>query len=121
MSENSGAILTGLFLHGEAQRKAQDAKYDADKKSRELQETNRELEESQEKISNLNNELEDEVALLQRHQNSLLEDFAIERDYRNKVVRMHNELLDENATLKEENEHYKKLLCKPMAEIAASN
>jgi DNA repair exonuclease SbcCD ATPase subunit len=120
MNDNSGTILTGLFVHGESQRKAQDAQHEQ-QKNKALQKENSDLQDTNNRTANLNDELEDEVALLQRHQQYLLEEFAKEREYRNMVVDKHNDLLDENAALKEENEKYKKMLCKPMAEIAAEN
>lgn len=120
MSESDGTLgaLGALYAIGEAQRKAQTADFNARLKNNQA---NEELGESIEKISNLNDELEDDVARQRRHKNHLLREFAKEREYRNEVVDMYNNLLDEHEDLKAENEKYKQLLCKPMAEIAAVN
>ncbi|MCC2962584.1 hypothetical protein LK540_19330 [Massilia sp. IC2-278] len=117
MSDNSANILTGLYLYGESQRKAQEA----DVKYSEVQGLNNSLQGSLDDAASLNNELEDEIGTLVRQKKHLLEEFAKERAYRNELVDLHDALLDKNEALAKEVEELKRLFRKPMPEIAEIN
>jgi hypothetical protein len=110
MDDNSGTILTGLYLYGEAQRKAQDAQYEADSRNKALVESADELQALNEKAVSLNGELEDEISSLRRQRNHIYQEFIKERDYRNEIVDKHDALLEENIKLKSERESQMLLL-----------
>lgn len=114
MSDNSMGIVTALYLQSEAQRKAGEAQIAAQNRQSALREANNEIAEQNAAMSDANLDLEGSNAVLRRKNHNILVEFGKEREYRNKVVREHNRLL-------EENKYYKSLLCKPMLEIAEAS
>lgn len=102
MSENTLGIVGALWAKGEADRKAQDAQFEADRKTSALQEANNDLQELNYRATQFGGELEDEIAILHRNNHHLLVEFAKERECRNEVVRKHNSLVKKNDALLDE-------------------
>jgi chromosome segregation ATPase len=107
MKDDATKIFTGILIHSEIQRKNAEKSREQDDENDRLNEKNKRLEDEKNKSKKQNQALQNESDDLE-HEVDILQ--AQNRALYNKAVELQEEVDD-----------YKRLLCKPMAEIADKN
>ena len=117
MSDNSSGLTAAILTYGQSQINQQNQQRENlanQLRNNELSDENDSLSNTNRRINDLNAELEDEIAIHQRRTREAWDLFRNEREERNRIQRIANQLAEDKRNLQ-------KLLAQPMREIAKQN